>query len=65
MGSIESVSKSSSTLQCSYPSYYKVPYLYAFGGKSPFDGGKQYSINYQKIIERYDIERNEWVELKM
>jgi N-acetylneuraminic acid mutarotase len=23
------------------------------------------AINYQKIIERYDIERNEWVELKM
>lgn len=38
-------------------SHLRVSYLYAIGGKSLIEG--------HKSIERYDIERDEWVELKM
>lgn len=40
----------------------RVPYLYAIGGKSQIEGGMSVK---QKTIERYDIERDEWVELRM
>ena len=40
-----------------YPSKIALRYLYAIGGKS--------SNIVQKTIEKYDIERDEWTELRI
>jgi N-acetylneuraminic acid mutarotase len=47
-----------------YPISNKVLFLYAIGGKRMYDGNRG-PICQQKTIERYDVERDEWVEIKM
>jgi N-acetylneuraminic acid mutarotase len=59
------VSFQSQSLQDKLPRrFLLVPYLYAIGGKSSHMDGLN-GICQQKTIERYDIERDKWTELRM
>jgi hypothetical protein len=63
LSSLKSACSTTSEIQPFYSPHTKVQYLYAIGGKSLYDG-KKGPICQLKTIERYDIERNEWVEIR-